>query len=53
MIFLGVYILSIIVLVLFFSGWLLRRNLAWMVVVANVSLIIIILLDYMQVIPHL
>jgi len=53
MIFLGVYVISIIVLVLFFSGWLLRRNLEWVVVVVNVSLTIVILLDYMQVIPHL
>ena len=50
MIFIGVYVISIIVLVLFFSGWLLRRKLEWMVRVVNVSLVVVILLDYMQVI---
>ena len=50
MIFYLVYLLSIVVLILHFSGWLLRRNMEWMVLVAAVALFAVNILDYMKVI---
>ncbi len=47
MIFYLVYILSIIVLILHFTGWLLRRNIEWAVLVAAVALFSVNILDYM------
>lgn len=50
MIFYLVYILSIIVLILHFTGWLLRRNMEWAVLVAAVALFSVNILDYMNMI---
>ncbi len=50
MIFYVVYILSIIVLILHFTGWLLRRNMEWAVLVAAVALFSVNILDYMKII---
>ena len=50
MIFYTVYVLSIIVLILHFTGWLLRRNMEWMVMVAAVALFAVNILDYMKII---
>lgn len=50
MIFYIVYILSIIILVLHFTGWLMRRNMDWMVMVAAVALFAVNILDYMKII---
>ena len=50
MIFYTVYVLSIIVLILHFTGWLLRRNMEWMVMVAAVALFTVNILDYMKII---
>ena len=50
MIFYSVYILSIVVLILHFTGWLLRRNMEWMVLVAAIALFAVNLLDFMKII---
>lgn len=50
MIFYIVYILSIIILILHFTGWLMRRNMDWMVMVAAVALFAVNILDYMKII---
>jgi hypothetical protein len=50
MIFYIVYLLSIIILILHFTGWLMRRNMDWMVMVAAVALFSVNLLDYMKII---
>lgn len=47
MIFYLVYILSIIVLILHFTGWLLRRNMEWAVLAAAAALFSVNILDYM------
>lgn len=50
MIFYSVYVLSIMVLILHFTGWLMRRNMDWMVLVAAVALFSVNILDYMKII---
>lgn len=50
MIFYIVYILSIIILILHFTGWLMRRNMDWMVMAAAVALFAVNILDYMKII---
>ena len=50
MIFYLVYLLSIIILVLHFTGVLMRRNMDWMVMVAAVALFSVNILDYMKII---
>lgn len=50
MIFYTVYVLSIIILILHFSGWLVRRNMEWMVMVAAVALFAVNILDYLKII---
>ena len=50
MIFYIVYILSILILILHFTGWLMRRNMDWMVMVAAVALFAVNILDYMKII---
>lgn len=50
MIFYIVYILSIIILILHFTGVLMRRNMDWMVMVAAVALFAVNILDYMKII---
>ena len=50
MIFYSVYILSIVVLILHFTGWLLRRNMEWMVLVAAIALFAVNILDFMSII---
>ena len=50
MIFYIVYILSIIILILHFTGVLMRRNMEWMVLVAAVALFAVNILDYMNII---
>ena len=50
MIFYVVYVLSIIILILHFTGWLMRRNMDWMVMVAAVALFAVNILDYMKII---
>lgn len=50
MIFYIVYIASIIVLVLHFTGFLARRNMEWAVLVAAVALFAVNILDYLALI---
>lgn len=50
MIFYIVYILSIVVLILHFTGFLLRRNMEWMVLAAAVALFAVNILDYLKII---
>lgn len=50
MIFYTVYVLSIVILILHFTGFLLRRNLEWMVLVAAVALFAVNILDYLKII---
>lgn len=50
MIFYIVYLLSIIILIMHFTGWLMRRNMDWMVLVAAVALFSVNILDYMKII---
>ncbi len=50
MIFYSVYLLSIVVLILHFTGWLLRRNMDWMVLVAAIALFAVNILDFMSII---
>lgn len=49
MVFYIVYLLSIIILILHFTGWLMRRNMDWMVMVAAVALFSVNILDYMKI----
>lgn len=50
MIFYIVYIASIIVLVIHFTGFLARRNMEWAVLVAAVALFAVNILDYLALI---
>ncbi len=50
MLFYIVYIASIIVLILHFTGFLQRRNMEWMVLVAAVALFAVNILDYLSII---
>jgi len=50
MIFYIVYILSIIVLILHFTGFLARRNMEWTVLAAAVALFAVNILDYLKII---
>ena len=49
MIFYIVYILSIIILILHFTGFLARRNLEWTVMAAAVALFAVNILDFMNI----
>lgn len=51
MIFYIVYILSIIVLILHFTGFLARRNMEWAVLGAAVALFAVNILDYLGMLP--
>jgi hypothetical protein len=50
MIFYIVYGLSIVTLVLHFTGWLVRRNMEWAVMAAAVALFAVNILDYLRII---
>lgn len=50
MIFYTVYVVSIIVLVLHFTGFLARRNIEWAVLAAAVALFGVNILDYLHII---
>ena len=50
MIFYIVYVISIIVLILHFTGFLARRNLEWVVLVAAVGLFAVNILDFLNII---
>lgn len=50
MIFYIVYIVSILILILHFTGYLARRNMEWAVLAAAVALFGVNILDYMAVI---
>ncbi|MEJ2761297.1 MAG: hypothetical protein P8126_07095 [Gammaproteobacteria bacterium] len=50
MIFYIVYVLSIIILILHFTGFLARRNMEWTVLAAAIALFAVNILDYMQII---
>ena len=50
MIFYIVYVLSIIILILHFTGLLARRNMEWMVLAAAIALFAVNILDYMKII---
>ena len=50
MIFYIVYIASIIILVLHFTGFLARRNMEWAVLVAAIALFSVNILDYLSII---
>ena len=50
MIFYIVYIASIIILILHFTGFLARRNMEWAVLVAAIALFSVNILDYLSLI---
>jgi hypothetical protein len=50
MLFYIVYILSVVVLILHFTGFLARRNLDWVVLVAAVAIFAVNILDFLKVI---
>jgi hypothetical protein len=50
MIFYIVYVLSIIILILHFTGFLARRNMEWLVLAAAIALFAVNILDYMKII---
>lgn len=50
MIFYIVYVVSIIILILHFTGFLARRNMEWAVLAAAVGLFAVNILDYMKII---
>jgi hypothetical protein len=50
MIFYIVYIASIIILILHFTGFLARRNMEWAVLVAAIALFSVNILDYLSII---
>ena len=49
MIFYIVYILSIVILILHFTGFLARRNMEWAVMAAAVALFTVNILDFMNI----
>lgn len=51
MIFYIVYIVSIVVLILHFTGFLARRNMEWAVLAAAVALFAVNILDYLALLP--
>ena len=50
MIFYIVYVISIIVLILHFTGFLARRNMEWAVMAAAVALFTVNILDFLKII---
>ncbi|MGB1799875.1 MAG: hypothetical protein ACPHLK_03490 [Gammaproteobacteria bacterium] len=50
MLFYIVYILSVVVLVLHFTGFLARRNMEWVVLVAAVAIFAVNILDFLKII---
>jgi hypothetical protein len=50
MIFYIIYVLSIIILILHFTGFLARRNMEWLVLAAAIALFAVNILDYMKII---
>ncbi len=50
MLFYIVYILSVVVLVLHFTGFLARRNMDWVVLLAAVAIFTVNILDFLKVI---
>ncbi len=50
MLFYIIYILSVIVLVLHFTGFLARRNMDWVVLVAAVAIFAVNILDFLKII---
>lgn len=50
MLFYIVYLLSVIVLVLHFTGFLARRNMDWVVLLAAVAIFAVNILDFLKVI---
>ena len=49
MIFYSVYLLSIIILIMHFTGALMRRNMDWLVLAAAIALFAVNILDYMNI----
>ncbi|MEM6998740.1 MAG: hypothetical protein AAF419_02750 [Pseudomonadota bacterium] len=50
MLFYIVYIMSVVVLVLHFTGFLARRNMDWVVLVAAVAIFAVNILDFLDII---
>jgi hypothetical protein len=50
MLFYIVYILSVVVLILHFTGFLARRNMDWVVLVAAVAIFAVNVLDFLKII---
>ena len=50
MLFYIVYILSVVVLVLHFTGFLARRNMEWVVLLAAVAIFAVNILDFLKII---
>lgn len=50
MLFYIVYILSVVVLILHFTGFLARRNMEWVVLVAAVAIFAVNILDFLKII---
>jgi len=50
MLFYIVYVLSVVVLILHFTGFLARRNMDWAVLVAAVAIFAVNILDFMRLI---
>ena len=50
MIFYIVYALAFVVLILYFTRWLTRRNIEWVVLLAPVAVFTVLALDYLRII---
>jgi len=50
MLFYIVYVLSVVVLILYFTGFLAQRNMDWAVLVAAVGIFAVNILDFMRII---
>ncbi len=50
MLFYIVYVLSVVVLILHFTGFLARRNMDWVVLVAAVAIFAVNILDFLKII---
>lgn len=50
MVFYVVYFLSLVVLILHFTGFLARRNMEWLVFITAVAIFLVNVLDYLKVI---
>lgn len=50
MVFYIVYIVAIVILIMHFTGFFMRRNMEWVVLLSPIAVFAVIILDYMKII---